>query len=161
MELSTSFCDVISRNCLNREVIGYLYLIAILHHLTRAIHFSAPFVGNESCLVACQQLDGSLVEVVKMFVSHQKIVGLGHRCVVNSLVPQLRHGVNLLSVILNADAGMCQSIAFQGLAAFGLEHIYFVCVCSDRFASFFPSHDTTFEINTLIADVSQFLCSIG
>ena len=118
---------VIGRNGFNSDVVGNLQLIAIFHYLARAIHVGTALVGNKAGLIACQHLDGIFVEVVKVFVGHQEVVSLRHRGIVNHLVSQLRHRVNLnlFAVILNADAGMHERMERHGLAAFGVEHICF------------------------------------
>ena len=163
MELCASLGIVIGWNGFNGEIISYLQFIAILHHLARTIYVGTTLAGDESCLITCQQLDGILVEVVKVLMSHQEIVGLGHGGIVNCLVAQLRHGINLnlFAVILNADASMYQGMELRGLAAFRLEYVHLVGVCCDRHSCFFPRNNATFEVHTLITDVSQFICCIG
>ena len=61
---------VIRRDGINSEVFGYLQLITILHDLARAKHIGAALVGNKASLIASQHLDGLLVKMVKVFVSH-------------------------------------------------------------------------------------------
>ena len=128
MELCTSLRRIVGRNRLYRKVIGYLYLVTVHHHFARAVHVSTALIGNESRLGACQRLDGLLVEVVAVLVGYKQIVGLWHGGIVYHLIAQLRHGINLnlLSVILDADAGMNEGMEHHFLPALGLEHVGFV-----------------------------------
>ena len=137
MELRATLRRIICRNGLHRKALGNLQLVAIGHHLTRTVHVGTALIGDETRCRAREQLDGLLVKVVAMLMGDEEIIGLRHSGIVDYLVTQFRHGINLnlLPVILNTDTGMNEGMELDGLPALGRKLIYLVCVGSRLLAA--------------------------
>ena len=95
MKLGAPFRDVVGRHSFHCEVLCQLYLLAVLHRLTCAIHLHTSSIHDELGFCVRQRLDGFLVEVVTMFMGHKQVVSLRHGRIVNRLVAHFHHRVNL------------------------------------------------------------------
>ena len=123
-----AFGDVVGRNRLYGDVVSELKDIAIGHCGTIAEHFGAALVGNELGVFVGKQFDGFFVKVIMMFMGDEDIIRFGHGGIVDGLLSQLCHGVDLdvFALVFNAHGGMDQSMDLDGLPVFGGEAIDFV-----------------------------------
>ena len=96
-------------------------------------------------------------------MSHQYVVSLWHRAVVNSTIAQLSYRVDLylFSFIYYSDTGMHQRINLYCFTISRLKDVNLVCIRRHRLFTVLPSNDATFQVDTLKAFVSHYSCSIG
>lgn len=128
VELQVSFRGVVGGDCLKGDVVCQLKDVVVGHHRAIAKHFSAALVCNKLRMVARQQFDGRCVKMVEMFVGDEDVICFRHGGVIDGLLPQFRHGVdiNLLAVVFDAHGGMYQGMDMNRLAAFGGEAVDFI-----------------------------------